>query len=88
MAIARGNLGLPKSDIHKLFDEARRLKPDDPLIASYAQAFDQNQRTSIVPSVPSFGSEGYLRERAEHYLNELSRRGIEEMSPALDISLV
>jgi tetratricopeptide (TPR) repeat protein len=88
MAISRWNLGFPRSDIRKLFDEARRLKPDDPLIANYAQAFDRNQTTSIDPSAPSFEGERYWRERAEQYVNELSRRGIAEMSPALDASLV
>jgi tetratricopeptide (TPR) repeat protein len=87
-ALARWNLGLKGSGIRELFDEARRLRPDDSLIATYAQAFDQDQRIPNVPSGIPFDGEAYLREQAEHYVDRFSRRDIEAMSPILDVSLV
>jgi tetratricopeptide (TPR) repeat protein len=82
-AISRWNLGRKKSQVRKLFEEAMRLKPDDSLIASYAQEFDDDQSTPRVPSSLQHDGTEHLREQAQQYVSERSRMRIEEISPPL-----
>jgi hypothetical protein len=88
-AISRWNLGLSTSrEIRRLFEEARTLKPDDPLIASYAQAFEENGRASRPPSRIASEDDRHWQEQAERYVNEDSMKRVEVSSPILDASLV
>jgi tetratricopeptide (TPR) repeat protein len=85
-AIARWNLGhYDPREIRELFDEAKRLKPDDPQINRYAEAFDDEGWAPDAPPAPQFEGNGHWRERAgERYAEELRRSGTEEMSRSLD----
>jgi hypothetical protein len=81
-AISRWNLGLARpQQIRNLFDEARQLKPDDPAIASYAEAFNDHQGTPDVPAELTLGSEEHRREWVRQYCDELSRNLSEKMNP-------
>ncbi|MGP0062456.1 MAG: hypothetical protein ACLQGP_02480 [Isosphaeraceae bacterium] len=81
-AISRWNLGLDRpQQIRKLFDEARQLKPDDPVIASYAEAFDDHPETPHVSSALPLEGEEHRRERVRQYADELQRKSIEGMNP-------
>ena len=81
-AISRWNLGLSKSqEIRKLFNEATQLKPDDPLIASYARGFDDDERKPTLPTEIGLEGEERTKEQAKRYVDELSKRDIEDMSP-------
>jgi tetratricopeptide (TPR) repeat protein len=81
-AIARWNLGLDKPhQIRRLFDEARQLKPDDPVIASYAEAFKDHQGTPQVPVGLPLESEENRRERMRQYADGLQNKIIEGMNP-------
>jgi hypothetical protein len=85
-AISRWNLGLAKPhEIRKLFNEAKQLKPDDPLIASYAQGFEDDERKPRFPTEIGLESEERTREQAKRYVDELSKRDIEDMSPTLNL---
>jgi tetratricopeptide (TPR) repeat protein len=97
-AISCWNLGRDKADIRKLFDEARKLKPDDSLIASFARTFEENGRASDPPAQITIEDDPHWREQAERYVNQTSMQRIhvnqfslqrfEEESPVLDASLV
>jgi tetratricopeptide (TPR) repeat protein len=74
-AISRLNLGLSKpQQIRKLFDEAKRLKPDDSLIASYAQALDDDSGVPSLSSRIRREGEKRAREQVQWYVDELSSR--------------
>jgi tetratricopeptide (TPR) repeat protein len=88
-AFSRWELGLsPSREIRRLFAEARKLKPDDPLIANYARAFEENGRASDPPSHIPPEEDRQWREQAERYVNEYSMKRFEETIPILDASLV
>jgi tetratricopeptide (TPR) repeat protein len=88
-AISRWNLGLAKpQEIRKLFNEAKQLKPDDPLIASYAQGFEDDERKPRFPTEIGLEGEERTREQAKRYVDEVSKRDIEDMSPTLNLIAV
>ncbi len=82
-AISRWNLGLDgPQQIRKLFDEARQLKPEDPVIASYAEAFNDHQEAPQVSSSLPVESEEHRRERVKQYAHELQKKkSIKGMNP-------
>ncbi len=83
-AISRWNLGHSKSQqIRKLFDEARQLRPDDPLIASYAEAFNNGERTPSLSSSIRLESEKRTREQARQFVDEFLKKGMEDLSSTL-----
>jgi tetratricopeptide (TPR) repeat protein len=84
-AISRWNLGHHNPrEIRELFDEAKRLKPDDPQINRFAEVFDAAGWAPDVPPAPQFEGNGHWRERAdEWYAEDLRRRGTEEMNRSL-----
>jgi tetratricopeptide (TPR) repeat protein len=84
-AISRWNLDPSRpQQIRKLFEEARRLKPDDSLIASYAQTFNDGEIAPSLPASIRVEGEKRMQEQARQYVDELSRRGIEESSSTLN----
>src|SRR5262249_27936011 len=88
-AISRWHLGVNKPrQIRKLFEEARRLKTDDVLIARYAQAFRDDEKTLRAPSSLQFEDGEPWREQAEQYVNEVWSKQIKGMRPNLDASLM
>jgi tetratricopeptide (TPR) repeat protein len=83
-AISRWKLGLKtRSEIRKLFSEARKLRPEDPLIASYAQAFEDDGRGPRLSEPLPFESREQMRVQAEKYVQKTSRERLEDMSPTL-----
>jgi tetratricopeptide (TPR) repeat protein len=84
-AISHWNLGRSDpQEIRALFAEARRLKPDDPQIIRYAEAFHGDGMAPGMPPAPQLEGNGHWRERAvERYAEKLRRRSTEEMSRSL-----
>lgn len=81
-AISLWNLGRKRTDVRKLFDEARTLKPDDPMIADYARAFeDETPPTS--PSAIRMNGDCHRMELAERYASSSASSLLESTNPIL-----
>jgi tetratricopeptide (TPR) repeat protein len=76
-AISRWNLHRDKIDSRALFEEARRLKPDDSSIAFYARAFEESDRAPNHPPQISPEAESHWRDQSQRYIRKRS----EETSP-------
>jgi hypothetical protein len=87
-AISRWNLGRDQAAIRALFNEARKLRPDDPLIEGFARAFDENGRTARPPSQALSEGDRRWGEQTQRYFHEYSMRRFEKASPILEASLV
>jgi tetratricopeptide (TPR) repeat protein len=79
ISLSRRGLAAPRQ-IRDLIDEARQLKPDDPLIANYARAFDDEETPSLPPAIQIEDAE-HRKERAKRYASRLSRQVLDGMSP-------
>jgi tetratricopeptide (TPR) repeat protein len=81
-AISGWNLGRKRADVRRLFDEARTLKPSDPMIASYARAFE-GEAEPISPSDVQMNGDGHRQELAKRYASTSASSLLESTSPTL-----